>query len=309
MAIILITGATGFIGRHLVPFLIDKGYRLVLHVRDQSRAEKLFSAHISKASTDSGVTFVQRFEDIKALPHIDAVINLAGEPIADKLWTSLRRAELRNSRVVFTKGLAHALLSRQQTPRLLISASAAGYYGRRGAETLLEEEEPQDIFMSHLCADWEAAAMRAARGGYMRVIMPRLGVVLGKGGGALSPMLLPARFGLGTVMGAGDNYFPWIHMDDVLAAIAHLLTHEFEGPINLVAPETVTQATFQKVLAKAIGRPQFLKIPAPIVKTLLGEMSDLFLAGQHMSSARLLDSGYQFKYSTLAGALADLTTL
>ncbi len=298
---IFLTGATGLIGQALCQYWLGQEHKLYAWVRDKSSAVKKLG---------NGVQTYEALADIPAGKQFDAIVNLAGTPIAGFPWTGARREKLYNSRIETTESLVQWVTERghDHAPKVLISVSAAGYYGRRGDEALSEDEPAQNIFMSRLCADWEKAALTMAEHG-VRVVIPRLSVVLSKKGGALPQLLLPHKVGLGAVFGKGHNYFPWVHIDDVVQAMDLFLHNErTSGPYNLVAPEAVTQTTFNKTLATTLKRPHFIKIPAPLVRLMMGEMSDLFLASQNMSAQKIADVGFKFRYPTLQAALSDLTT-
>jgi len=294
---ILMTGATGFIGADLAARWRAAGHKVTAWVRSSTRA---------KTQLGGEVTLVETLEEIAPDTHIDAVVNLAGAPIAARPWTKSRRKELLDSRIHTTNALIGLLERLKAKPTVMISASAAGYYGRRGEEWLTEDASPQDIFMSNLCADWEAAAAPAAAMG-IRLVIPRISVVLGPDGGAFPSLARPIRFGLGAKLGDGKHYFPWIHKADLLAAFDHILENKaLSGPVNLVAPDAKTQADFNQTLADTLKRPNFMWVPGWVLKTALGEMSDLFLAGQRMSADKLTGSGFQFTYPTLKDAAKDL---
>jgi uncharacterized protein (TIGR01777 family) len=294
---VLMTGATGFIGQALVRRWMNDGHRVTALVRSQHRAAELLAPEVSLVSS---------LDEISNDTVIDIVVNLAGAPIAARPWTKSRRKELLASRLGTTKDLV-SLISRLTTkPELMISASATGYYGRRGASVLSEEVAPQDIFMSTLCRKWEEAAAPVTEMG-VRLVIPRISVVLGSDGGAFPSLVRPIRFGLGTRFGAGGHYFPWIHKQDLLAVLDHIIKNKaVSGPLNAVAPNTVTQHQFNQCFAKHLGRPNFMWMPAAALKLMLGEMADLFIAGQHMSAEKLINSGFEFQYPTLEKTAADL---
>jgi hypothetical protein len=276
---VLVTGASGFIGRHLCAALQARGDRVIA---------------------------LRRGGALPAAEPIDAVINLAGAPILGPPWTAGRRRLLRDSRIGTTQRLVAALAERSQRPAVLVSASAVGYYGVRDDQPVDESTAPQDIFQSQLCADWEQAASAAEALG-IRVVRLRLGVVLGRDGGALPQLALPARLGLGAVMGDGRQGMPWIHIDDVVQLFLRTLDDAtLGGAMNAVAPETATQRQFQQALAQVLRRPLWLRVPAAPVRWALGEMAQLLVDGQHVLPRAALAAGFSFRFPTLAGALADL---
>ncbi len=293
---ILITGATGFIGKDLCKYWLSAGHQITALVRDLSAAKKKLP----------NVTYITTLDDLDNNETLDAVVNLAGAPIADHLWTDKYRSLLLESRVSTTSNLV-ALVRRLETkPSVVISASAAGFYGRRGGEVLKEHEPPQPIFMSNLCSRWESAAAPIEEMG-VRLVIPRISVVLGADGGALPKLVRPIKFGMGAVTGSGEQYFPWIHKVDLIRFFNHMLTTEaLSGPVNAVAPDAVSNAQFNKALTKTLKRPLLIRVPEGILKLILGEMADLFVAGQHMSAKKALSSGFEFKYPNLTSALKNL---
>lgn len=302
---ILLTGATGFIGQSLVPLLLAQGHSVILFTRSPLKALKAFGNSIL------AVNDLNLIE--KDLP-IDLVINLAGARILGMPWTESRKKLLINSRVKLTELLVQWMHMREQSPSLLVSASAIGYYGIQAQDDvteLTEDHPPQSIFMSQLCQDWEAAASEAIKDN-IAVNILRFGVVLGKGG-ALPMMLLPIRMGLGGKLGSGKQMLSWIHIDDLLLAMAHLVNKHFENPslekislFNFTAPEAVTQIKFSQTAAKILHRPWCIPTPALPMKLLMGEQSDLLLEGQRVKPAALLESGFQFSYPTIDTALRDI---
>jgi hypothetical protein len=248
------------------------------------------------------------YDDLGQVPaeaRIDAVINLAGAPTIGGLWTRARKARLLGSRLAVTGAVVDLIGRLARPPRVLLSASAVGFYGDRGEAPLTESAQPQPgRFLSDCCRLWEARALEAEAAG-VRVALLRLGMVLSWTGGPLQLLALPARFGLGVVMGAGRQRFPWIHLSDVTAAVDFALNEErLQGPVNLVAPQDITQAGFARALAGALHRPQWLAVPAPVLRAALGEFADMFLASQRAAPARLTALGFRFGRPDLATALA-----
>ncbi len=246
---------------------------------------------------------------------IDLIINLAGARILGWRWTPARKAELRQSRIALTEELVRWIARAEKQPRLMLSASAIGYYGiqKHGDETQLTEESlPQDIFMSRLCQEWETAATGAVQYG-TSVIRMRFGLVLGHQG-ALPMMLLPIKLGLGGPLGSGRQWLSWIHIQDLLSGIAFLIQkhsrEKADSPIaaayNFTAPECVTQKQFSQVAAKVNHRPCFMLTPALTMKLALGEQSDLLLEGQRVTSSKLVANGFVFKYANMKSALTAL---
>ncbi|WP_428312124.1 TIGR01777 family oxidoreductase [Hydrocarboniphaga sp.] len=290
---ILITGATGFIAGALIPQLLARGDQVVALARNLDKARKKLGA---------GVEIVGSLDAIAPDREIDAVINLAGEPLAAGPWNAARKQRLIDSRVQTTAALI-ALMSRlQKKPSVMISGSAVGYYGDRGDATLDEHDAATAEFMSELCVLWENAAQPAADLG-VRLCLLRTGLVFGHNGGLLPPLLLTSRFGLGAVLGDGRQWQPWIHLDDEVGVILHLLDHPtMRGPFNAVAPEPVTQRALMRAIAAQMHRPLWLRVPAGLLK-LAGEMSALFLISQRVLPVGLLEAGYTFRHPELSGAL------
>ena len=289
----VVTGSSGLVGGALVPFLTTGGHEVVRLVRRAPTAR-------DEARWDPEAGTI----DVAALEGRDAVVHLAGANIAGGRWTEARKRRLRASRVAPTRLLAEALAGLTKKPKVLVSASAVGYYGSRGDAWLTETDPPADDFLGRLSVEWERAAEPAARAG-VRVVHLRTGVVLSPAGGALGKMLLPFKAGLGGVLGPGTQFMSWIAMDDMVGAIGHLLGRDdLAGPVNLVAPEPVTNAVFTKALGRVLGRPTFAPAPAFLLRLALGEMADAALLGSiRVRPERLLASGYRFRFPELEGAL------
>jgi uncharacterized protein (TIGR01777 family) len=300
---VLVTGATGFIGRLLVEALIADGHRVLVLSRQPLRASRLFGPRVACHATLDAIAPDQA---------VDVVINLAGARILGLPWTARRRQALLASRVGLTRNLVDWMGRRAQRPRLLLSASAIGYYGvqPQGDGTLLTENSPpQPVFMSTLCQQWEQAAAAAAGLG-VRVACFRMGLVLGHGG-ALPPMLLPVRLGLAGRLGTGRQWVSWVHIDDVISALAWLCRAE-GGPqvqtVNLTAPQALRQIDFMRAAAQVLHRPCWLPLPAWPMRLALGEQADLLLEGQRVHPQALLDRGFTFAFPALESALRDLCT-
>jgi uncharacterized protein (TIGR01777 family) len=290
---VAITGASGLLGRALVPFLRNGGHEVVRLVRRAPKAG-------DEARWDPAAGAI----DAAALEGVDAAVNLSGENIGEGRWTQARKALLRSSRLGPTRLLAETLARLGAKPKVLVSVSAIGYYGDRGDQWLSEAEPPAGDFLGRLSAEWEKAAEPAAGAG-IRVVHPRLGVVLSPAGGALGKMLLPFRAGLGGVLGPGTQYMSWIAIDDVLGAVHHLLERgDLAGPVNTAAPEPVTNAAFTKTLGRVLRRPTVAPAPAFALRLAFGEMADAtLLSSARVRPDKLLASGYRFRFPTLEGAL------
>lgn len=283
---IAIAGASGFIGSGLKDFLINKG------------------ATVTSLKRGSDYDPIKGTIDLKCLQDIDILINLAGESIA-QLWTASKKEKIKKSRVETTHLLSHALADLKQPPKLLINASAIGYYGNRGSECLTEESGKGEGFLSEVVEEWEKALNPALHLSGVRVIALRFGIVLAKSGGALARMITPFKWGFGGNLGDGSQYMSWIAIEDALGAIWHIINHEYiEGAINLVAPESVTNAEFTKTLAEIFHKSALLPIPSFAIKAIFGEMgTELFLSSTRVEPKKLIDSGYCFLYPTLGVAL------
>lgn len=295
---VLVTGATGFIGQKLVRALLASGHRVTVLTRQAKAAAWLFNGRVECVSDMTQLAPSRR---------IDVIINLAGARILGWRWSAKRRAALRASRVGLTRKLVAWIGAAQHKPRLMLSASAIGYYGvqaRDDARELAEDAPPQPIFMSDLCREWEEAA-GGARAYGVTVACMRFGLVLGTQG-ALPMMLLPVRMGMGGPLGDGRQWLSWVHVDDVLGAIAHLWMHGKDGAYNVTAPEGLRQGDFNRVAARVLRRPYWMPTPALPVRLMLGEQADLLLEGQRVKPARLLDGGYVFRHPRLEGALGSV---
>jgi len=241
-----------------------------------------------------------------ALDRIDAVINLAGEPIDSRRWSDQQKRLIRDSRVVTTRNLVETLCSIDRKPEVLVSSSAVGIYGDRGDEELDETSPPGRGFMSEICREWEREAERATESG-IRVVHVRTGVVLSGEGGALQKMLTPFKFGIGGPLGSGKQWFPWIHINDIVGIYYHaIVTPVLRGSVNGAAPEPVTNKEFTRELARALHRPAFLPVPEAALRVLVGEMADVLFGSQRVLPKAALQSGYRFQYPALTEALSDL---
>jgi len=293
---VLVTGASGFIGSHLFSVLESKGHQV-------SRLSRSKSSDVPPAAPSDVVwatTPTQSFSDF------DAVVHLAGESIMGR-WTPSKKARILESRVTGTRNLAIALANAPKRPQCLIVASAVGYYGPHGDESLTEDSSPGDDFLAQVGRQWEAAADPARQAG-IRTVHLRIGMVLSPDGGALKQMLTPFRLGLGGRIGSGKQWMSWITLDDVIGAILYVLENSaLTGPVNLVAPNPVTNAEFTRALGRALHRPTLFPMPAPIVKLIFGEMGEAsLLSGQRVASVMLQSSGYKFKHIEIGEALQSM---
>lgn len=294
---ILVTGSTGFVGSALVPFLSASGHRVGRLIRTLPRKGK------SEFQWGPETGFI----DTAHLEGMDGVVHLAGESIATDRWTAEKKARIRDSRVDGTRLLCDALAGLKQPPKVVVCASAIGYYGDRGDELLTEDSAPGTGFLAEVCREWEAATKSAEQKG-IRVVCLRFGMVLSPTGGAMAKLLPPFKKGLGGVLGTGRQYVSWIALDDVVAVIAHALTTEaLHGPVNTVTPNPVTNREFTRTLGRLLGRFTIFPMPAAAAHLLFGELADeVLLAGQRVQPTRLLETGYDFRYPQLEGALQHL---
>jgi uncharacterized protein (TIGR01777 family) len=291
---IAVTGASGLVGTALVPMLTMGGDQVTRLVRRQAGA--------GEAPWDPAGTF-----DATPLAGIDAVVHLAGENIAAARWSTKVKGRIRTSRVQGTHVLCKALAQMPTPPKMLIAASAIGFYGDRGDETLTEASAVGTGFLAEVVRDWEAAAQPARDAG-IRVVNLRIGVILSPKGGALAKMLLPFKLGAGGRVGSGQQYWSWISIDDVAGTIQHALKADsLSGPVNAVAPNPVTNAEFTKTLGRVLNRPTIVPMPAFAARLALGEMADeLLLSSTRVMPDMLNRSGYDFRQPTLEPALRHL---
>jgi hypothetical protein len=292
---ILLTGATGFLGRAIAKRLAAGGHTLVALARDPVRAQAALP-RLERA-------FAWRADGppAEAFAGVEAIVNLAGETVAGR-WTAAKMRAIRESRVGGTRALVDRLGALAERPRVLISASATGYYGNRGEETLADDASPGTGFLAEVCRDWEAEATRAAELG-LRVVRLRFGLVLGPGGGALGPMLPLYRAGLGGPLGSGCQWWPWVSLEDVLGLVTRVLARDLAGAVNAVAPEAVRQRDFARALGRTLRRPAFLPAPAWALRIGLGRFAPELLASQRATPRVALASGYGFVHAELADAL------
>ena len=293
---VLLTGGTGLIGRHLIPRLLELGHRVTVSTRSPEKA---------KNRLDSRVTLWRAFEHQVNLNGFDAVINLAGEPIADKRWTAEQKQRLCHSRWDITQKLVTLINASDAPPAVLISGSAAGYYGDLGEVVVTEEEPPHNEFTHKLCARWEQIACEA-QSDRTRVCLLRTGVVLAPRGGILAKMAPAFKLGLGGPIGSGRQYLPWIHIDDMVNGILWLLDNDLRGPFNMVSPYPVRNEQFAHALGHALNRPAIFRVPAAAIRLLMGESSVLVLGGQRALPKRLEAAGFGFRWYDLEEALADV---
>ena len=291
---VLITGGTGFIGEALSRELVSSGHNVIITTRRQTDSkEKLTWNPPSLIPSDT-------------MSNIDAVVNLAGESIASGRWTKKRKELIMSSRINITRALVQSMQNANPKPKVLISASATGFYGPCGDEFVTEDALPGTDFLADVCKAWEAEALKAEEMG-VRVVLVRIGGVLESDGGALPKMIMPFKFFLGGPVGSGKQWFSWIHRDDITGIIKYALENEsISGPVNLTAPDPVTNKEFSSAIGRAISRPSWLPVPGFIVKITLGELGDILLTGQRVLPEKALKAGYKFKHPDVDEALRTI---
>ncbi len=293
----LILGGTGLIGSAMCKHLLDQGHQVMVMSRDPDKV---------KAQFEMKVCPIRSLSEIRPDVVIDVVINLAGEAIADRRWSKKHKGVIESSRIGLTEKLVEWLSAREQKPECLISGSAVGWYGDGGDKILIEQSTFNDEYTHRLCDEWEQRALRAASLG-IRVCIIRTGLVLSANGGILKKMSQPIKFGVGGRLGSGDQYMPWIHIDDMVAILDFLVVNEqLKGVFNACSPNPVSNRVFTKILAKTMRRYALLAVPACLLKILLGEMSRLLLTGQRAIPKHMVDNGFRFTYPELAPALSAL---
>jgi uncharacterized protein (TIGR01777 family) len=294
---LVISGATGFIGSALRARLLGKGHTLALLTRREPAQGGTPTQTWVHWTPGSGSDWERVVEGA------DGLINLAGEPIAAKRWTAEQKRKLRASRIETTRSLVHAAAQAKQKPKFMINASAVGYYGARGDELVTEETSAGNDFLGWLCREWEEEALRAEPLG-LRVVRLRTGIVLGRGGGALAKMAPPFKFFVGGPLGSGTQWMPWIHLEDEVGLIDHLVQSEkATGAVNATAPNPVRMKEFCQALGEVLGRPCWAPVPAFALRLVLGEMAEMLLTGQRAIPAAAERLGYRFRYSEVSSAL------
>lgn len=296
---VVIAGGTGFVGRALAGKLVAQGHQVTILSRKPA----------ASGQPAAGIE-VARWDPTRPTPELfagkDAVINLAGESIAGGRWTEARKQRILSSRVNTTRALVATLRECPDRPSVLVNASAVGYYGPRGDEELDEDSPAGDDFLGRVGVAWEAEALAAEALG-LRVVITRLGLVLGAGGGLMAKMLTPFSLGLGGPIGSGKQWMSWVHLEDVVTAILFALENEtVRGPVNVTSPHPARNRDFSRTLGRILGRPSWLPVPAPALRLSLGEMADMLLTGQHVLPVKLTRLGFKHRFPTLEEALRDV---
>ncbi len=290
---ILITGASGLVGKALQKSFADKGYEMLLASRSEPKADNEI-----QWTVDEGFAQAERLEGI------DAVVHLAGESVSGLRWTDEKKKAIRDSRVFGTRSVVDAISKLKDRPKVLVAASAIGFYGERGDEEVNESSAAGHGFLAEVAKEWEGEARRAEDAG-VRTVLLRTGIVLSKDGGALATMLLPFKMGVGGVVGSGKQWMSWIALDDHVAVINYVIENEnIRGAVNAVSPEPVTNEEFTKTMGEVLYRPTFIPLPEFAVSMLMGEMGDaLLLTSTKVLPKRLEDTGFKFEQPALKGAL------
>ena len=301
---VVVTGATGMIGRSLASALLARGEEVVALSRDAERGRHALDDRVQVHAWGNPVAEPPPSD---ALAGADAVVHLIGEPVAQR-WTGEAKEAIRESRVASTRLLVQGLMSLSDDvrPAVLVSQSATGYYGPRGSESVDESAPAGSDFLAGVVVGWEREALAASAHG-VRVVVTRTGVVLSREGGALAKMLPFFRLGIGGPVAGGRQYVPWVHLDDVVGAMAFCLgNHDATGPVNLTAPAPATNTELSKTLGRVLKRPAFLPVPALALRALYGEMAQIVVTGQRAVPARLEELGYHFRHPELEPALRDV---
>jgi uncharacterized protein (TIGR01777 family) len=297
---VAIIGGTGLIGSRLSKDLKRGGHEPIV-----------LSRQVEASQQDAAISSVRKWNpgdsatNLQALESVDAVVNLAGEPIDSGRWTTSRKQRIRESRILSARSVVDAVSEMETKPKILISGSAVGIYGSRGDDVLEEAEEPGSDFLASVCRESELEAGLAQEHG-LRVVNVRTGIVLSSSGGALSKMLVPFKLGLGGRIGDGKQWFPWIHEDDVAGILVHCLeTDSISGAVNATSPGILTNRDFSEALGKAIGRPAVLPVPIFLLKAFFGKMSSVLFSSHRTSSKKIQESGYSFLHDEIMGALNE----
>lgn len=298
---VLIFGGTGFVGRNLTDELLANGYEVFVVTRNR---QKTINGLVSKVKIIEWDSY-SPLSSISGLQDIDVVVNLAGESIGNRRWSNSVKQRILTSRIRTTSAIVSAINDRTIQPKVLINASAVGYYGSRQDEEITDTEKAGQDFLARVCRDWENEAYKA-QSILTRVVTIRIGVVLGREG-ALNRMIIPFKFYIGGPLGAGNQWLSWIHIKDLTRMIRFVIeSQELTGPINATAPDSVTMKKFSHVLGEVMNRPSWLPVPTWILKITLGQMAEMLLHGQRVVPNRIINAGFEFRFSNLKSALENV---
>lgn len=301
---VFILGATGLIGKRLVHQLVKRGDRVSVLTRSPKKANERLGSAVTVVEGDPNRPGPWQ----QTLSEVDAVVNLAGEPVADRAWTASQKALIRDSRLLSTRHVVEGMKAAAKKPSVLVQGVAVGIYGDRGDEVLSEKAPPLSPpdFLSQLCEEWEAEALHARDAG-VRVVLVRTGVVLDKSGGALEKMLIPFKMFVGGPLGDGRQWFPWIHVEDQVGLMLYALDQgTVSGAVNAVAPNSVTMGEFSQTLGRVLHRPSLMAAPRFALKLAMGERAEVMLASQRVRPDRIQELGYRFQYPQLEAALRSV---
>jgi uncharacterized protein len=303
---IVIAGGTGYIGAELVKRLLEANHSVVLLARNPANVPAVLSRYLNSSLSIMQWDGATPGDWQKSIDSADAVINLAGESIAAKRWTTLQKTKLLDSRINPTRLIVKAIANAKKKPKVLINASAVGFYGGSVPGDITESAPPGKGFLADLCREWENEAKKVEAYG-VRLVLLRTGIVIGRNGGALEKMLLPFKLFAGGPIGSGKQWMPWIHLEDEIGIILFALEHgSLAGPINVSAPLPVTMGDFAVALGRAVHRPSWAPVPGFVLKIALGEMAGMLLGGQKAIPAKLLEHGFVFRYPSLDAALSEI---
>ncbi len=301
---IIITGATGLIGKKICTILLERGDKVTVFTRSPERAARIFGDKAEYVKWNYNEQDTSGI--INAINYADAVIHLAGENVMSRRWNETHKERVLKSRMLGTRALVNSILRAEHKPEVFISASAVGYYGTEGNKKVTETSNPGTDFLANVTGLWEQEVKKAASFG-MREVRIRTGIVLDKNEGALARMLTPFRLFIGGPLGSGKQWFPWIHIDDVAGIFLHTLDNPtVSGPLNAVAPVQINMNDFSKILGNVLHRPSIFRVPEFVLRLVLGEGAESIVNGSYILPKRTLDSGYNFKFDNVESALNDL---
>ena len=298
---VAITGATGFIGKRLIEEFGRQGIEFIVITRNPSRAQQVFPQAAGFVEWNPPEGSLSPSD----LAGLDGVVNLAGASVAQR-WTARAKDAIRNSRMDSTRLVVDAITGLDTPPPVLVSTSAIGFYGPRDSTRLSEDSPTGSDYLAEVCRQWEAESQKAAASG-IRVVNPRIGIVLGRGGGAMANMLTPFKLGVGGPIGDGSQWMSWVHIDDVAGLLAYSLTNDsLSGPVNVTAPEPATNRNFAKTLGRVLHRPAILPTPVFALRLGFGEFADILATGQRVLPEKALAAGYRFRFPELQEALSEV---